>query len=40
MRKFLLVSFILLFAVAQQLHAQGRAITGKVTSAGDGMPLP
>ncbi len=40
MRKLLLVSFVLLFAVVQQLYAQGRAITGKVTSAGDGMALP
>jgi TonB-linked SusC/RagA family outer membrane protein len=40
MKKVLLLNFLFLFALLGQVMAQSRTITGKVTGAGDGEPLP
>ena len=40
MKKVLLLNFLFLFALLGQVAAQSRTITGKVTGAGDGAPLP
>ena len=40
MRKLLLISTVLFFALIGQVAAQTRQVTGKVTSAEDGSPLP
>ncbi|GGG07113.1 SusC/RagA family TonB-linked outer membrane protein [Pontibacter amylolyticus] len=40
MKKVLLLNFLFLFALLGQVAAQSRTITGKVTGAGDGVPLP
>ncbi|WP_299705220.1 TonB-dependent receptor [uncultured Pontibacter sp.] len=40
MKKVLLLNFLFLFALLGQVVAQSRTITGKVTGAGDGSPLP
>lgn len=40
MKKVLLLNFLFLFALLGQVVAQSRTVTGKVTGAGDGAPLP
>lgn len=40
MKKSLLLSFFLLFVLVVQAWAQNRTVTGRVTSAGDGVALP
>ena len=40
MRKNLLVAFVLLFALNGGVYAQDKVLTGNVTSADDGLPLP
>ncbi|WP_026236160.1 SusC/RagA family TonB-linked outer membrane protein [Pontibacter roseus] len=40
MKKVLLLNFLFLFALLGQVMAQSRTVTGKVTAAGDGVPLP
>jgi len=40
MKKILLFFFLLLCCLTLQTFAQGQAVTGKVTSAEDGEPLP
>ena len=40
MKKVLLLNFLFLFALMGQVTAQSRTVSGKVTGAGDGTPLP
>jgi hypothetical protein len=40
MRKLLLISTVLFFALIGQVAAQTRQVTGKVTSSEDGSPVP